>query len=76
MDIVLVALPILLFEIALLLILFLIYARGIHLYHEAKRKDKDAMAEYKRDKAIADALRAKSESIMRRNLLDELKGVD
>lgn len=65
-----------LFWIALLAIRFLIYARDIHLYHEAERKYQDAMAEYERDKAIADALRAKSESIMRRNLLDELKGVD
>ena len=64
------------FLIALLAIRFLIYARGIHLYHEAERKYQDAMAEYERDKAIAHALRAKSESIMRRNLLDELKGVD
>ena len=64
------------FLIALLAIRFLIYARDIHLYHEAERKYQDAMAEYKRDKAIADALRAKSRSIMRRNLLDELKGVD
>lgn len=64
------------FLIALVAIRFLIYARGIHLYHEAERKYQDAMAEYERDKAIADALRAKSESIMRRNLLDELKGVD
>ena len=64
------------FLIALLAIRFLIYARGIHLYHEAERKYQDAMAEYERDKAIADALRAKSRSIMRRNLLDELKGVD
>lgn len=58
------ALPILLFLIALLAIRFLIYARKVHLYHEAERKYQDAMAEYERDKAIADALRAKSESIM------------
>jgi len=64
------------FLIALLVIRFLIYARDIHLYHEAERKYQDAMAEYERDKAIAHALRAKSRSIMRRNLLDELKGVD
>ena len=64
------------FLIALVAIRFLIYARGIHLYHEAERKYQDAMAEYKRDKTIAHALRAKSSSIMRRNLLDELKGVD
>ena len=64
------------FLIALLAIRFLIYARGIYLYHEAERKYQDAMAEYERDKEIADALRAKSVSIMRRNLLDELKGVD
>ena len=70
------ALPILLFLIALLAIRFLIYARKNHLYHEAERKYQDTMAEYERDKAIADALRAKSRSIMRRNLLDELKGVD
>lgn len=70
------ALPILLFVIALVVIRFSIYARKVHLYHEAERKYQDTMAEYERDKAIADALRAKSESIMRRNLLDELKGVD
>ena len=70
------ALPILLFLIALVAIRFLICARETHLYHEAERKYQDTMAECERDKAIADALRAKSKSIMRRNLLDELKGVD
>lgn len=64
------------FLIALLAIRFLIYAYQIHLYHEAERKHEDAMDEYRRDQATVAALRAKSESIMRRNLLDELKGVD
>ena len=53
------------FLIALVAIRFLIYARQIHLYHEAERKYEDAMAEYKRDQATVAALRAKSESIMR-----------
>ena len=65
-----------LFWIALLAIRFLIYAYQIHLYHEAERKHEDAMDEYRRDQATVAALRAKSESIMRRNPLDELKGVD
>ena len=64
------------FLIALLAIRFLIYAYQIHLYHEAERKHEDAMDEYRRDQATVAALRAKSESIMRRNPLDELKGVD
>ena len=64
------------FLIALVAIRFLIYAYQIHLYHEAERKHEDAMDEYRRDQATVAALRAKSESIMRRNPLDELKGVD
>lgn len=56
-------LPAFLFGIALFAIRFLIYVRGIHLYHEAERKYQDAMAEYERDKAIADALWMKSGKI-------------
>ena len=50
------ALQILLFVIALVAIRFSIYARKVHLYHEAERKYQDAMAEYERDKEIAHAL--------------------
>ena len=55
--------PMLLFLIPLAAIRFLIYARGIHLYHEAERKYQDAMAEYERDKEIAHALWIKSGKI-------------
>ena len=57
------ALQILLFVIALVAIRFSIYARKVHLYHEAERKYQDAMAEYERDKEIAHALWIKSGKI-------------
>ncbi len=57
------ALQILLFVIALVAIRFSIYARKVHLYHEAERKYQDAMAEYERDKEIARALWIKSGKI-------------